>query len=390
MRTFSAVVLTALLFASILLLWVPGRWPAAVLQASMFLLAMAWALGTLVRPHRLETSFVLIPMAGIVAWGLFQLAINSTVYRWETWNAVLYWTTNLVVVVLALQIFADSRLREGFLRVAVAAGFLLSIVSTFQLFTSPGRVFWLFPSGVRDFVMGPFVYRNQYAAFIELLLPLALVAAITDRRRMFVYAMIVGVMYASVVAAASRAGFVLVTAELFVVPALAYRSRLLSARSSTALIGAVLALVSLFTMAVGWNALWNRLRDPDPFVARREFLYSSLAMIRDRPWLGFGLGTWATAYPGYASFDDGKFANQAHNDWVQWACEGGLPFAGLILAIALWSVRPALRSIWGAGVIIVFLHCAIDYPVQRPALAALFFTMLGAVAARPQKFEKSS
>jgi len=41
-------------------------------------------------------------------------------------------------------------------------------------------------------------------------------------------------------------------------------------------------------------------------------------------------------------------------------------------------VRPALRSLWGVGLLAVFVHCWIDYPMQqRPALAAFFFALLG-------------
>jgi O-antigen ligase len=104
-------------------------------------------------------------------------------------------------------------------------------------------------------------------------------------------------------------------------------------------------------------------------------------MIHERPAMGFGLGTWSTAYPAYAYADDGLFANQAHNDWAQWAAEGGLPFFLFLLSIAVWSVRPAARSLWGVGVVSVFLHCLVDYPIQRPALGGLFFVLLGALAA---------
>jgi O-antigen ligase len=102
-------------------------------------------------------------------------------------------------------------------------------------------------------------------------------------------------------------------------------------------------------------------------------------MIRDRPALGFGLGTWSTAYPAYALRDNGLLANQAHNDWAQWAVEGGLPFLLLILAIAGRSVRPAFRSLWGIGVLAVFVHSLVDYPLQRPALAGFFFVFLAVV-----------
>jgi hypothetical protein len=73
--------------------------------------------------------------------------------------------------------------------------------------------------------------------------------------------------------------------------------------------------------------------------------------------------------------------NQAHNDWVQWADEGGLPFLALLLAIAVWSVGPAVQSLWGVGILCVWIHGLLDYPMQqRPALAAFFFALLGALS----------
>jgi hypothetical protein len=103
-------------------------------------------------------------------------------------------------------------------------------------------------------------------------------------------------------------------------------------------------------------------------------------MIHDRPLTGFGLGTWSIVYFGYAPDDDGLIANQAHNDWAQWAAEGGLLFFGLMLSIAVWSFPFAWRTGWGLGVIAVFLHCLVDYPIQRTAVAFVMFTIMAAAA----------
>ena len=53
-----------------------------------------------------------------------------------------------------------------------------------------------------------------------------------------------------------------------------------------------------------------------------------------------------------------------------------------MLAIAVWAVRPAVRSLWGIGMLAVFAHCLVDYPMQqRPALATFFFVLLGTLPA---------
>jgi O-antigen ligase len=227
-------------------------------------------------------------------------------------------------------------------------------------------------------VLGPFVYRNQYAAFMEVVLPLAIVRAILDRERWLIYTVIAATLFASVVAGGSRAGTILCLAEILVVPAIAYGRRMISGRTLGKVLTGAIAAVVVLTAVVGWEVIWNRLQEQNPYSLRAELVRSSVRMVRERPLTGFGLGTWSDAYPAYARFDDGRFVNQAHNDWIQWAAEGGLPFLAIMLTIAVWSVRPALRSLWGIGLLAVFLHCLIDYPMQqRPALAAFFFAMLG-------------
>ena len=74
-----------------------------------------------------------------------------------------------------------------------------------------------FPPTTRTSFWGPLVYHNQFAGFIELVLPLAVVGALEDRRRMPAYAAIAAVLYASVIASASRAGTFLASAEIVLI-----------------------------------------------------------------------------------------------------------------------------------------------------------------------------
>jgi O-antigen ligase len=184
-------------------------------------------------------------------------------------------------------------------------------------------------------------------------------------------------MIASVIAGGSRAGSVLVVLEVLFVISLAAIRRMVSVRSvGLALLGAT----GVFTVVMGWDVLWQRFKDQDPFAGRREMNLSSLAMIRDQPLTGFGLGNWSTAYPGYAVYDDGTRVNQAHNDWAQWGVEGGTPVLLAMGLVALLLIPPAIRSLWGIGLISVLVHCSVDYPMQqRPALAACFFLLAGVV-----------
>jgi O-antigen ligase len=115
---------------------------------------------------------------------------------------------------------------------------------------------------------------------------------------------------------------------------------------------------------------------------RREFAISSLHMVAAHPWMGVGLGAWSTVYPRYAIVDVGSLANQAHCDWLQWAAEGGLPFGLAMATLFIWCLRPAFRTVWGLGVIAVFLHALVDYPFSRPALGAWPVLIVAMLAAR--------
>jgi hypothetical protein len=53
----------------------------------------------------------------------------------------------------------------------------------------------------------------------------------------------------------------------------------------------------------------------------------------------------------------------------------------LMLSIAAAALRPAIRSVWGLGIYAVWLHALVDFPMQIPAIAALIFTLLGALLA---------
>jgi len=380
----TAAGLAALVIWAVLTVWMRERWAAGIFQAGVFGLGALWALRTAVRGGAARGSRLLIPLTGIVLWGLLQLAAGSSEYRFATWQAVLGWGAALTAFLLALQALAAPSARHSFLRFLGIFGFLVSVWAVVQYYTSKGRIFWLIPGGYPE-VLGPFLSRNTYSAFVELLLPVAVLESVRDRRRSLLWTLAAGAMFASVVAGASRAGTALVTAEVLLVALLAGRGRSGAPAKPLAALAKIAATAAVFTVVVGWQAIWYRFHEPNPYGLRRELLASTLEMTAARPWLGFGLGTWSTVYPAYARFDIGMYANHAHNDWAEWASEGGIPFALLLAAVAAWSARLAWRSPWGLGVPSVFLHGLVDFPLQHTALVGLLFTLLGALAAASQE-----
>jgi hypothetical protein len=355
--------------------------PEIAVFAVAALVLMACVLGW----QRPVFSPVMLLLAAIVLWGLLQIGMGETVYAWRTKVAILYWAANFAVFFIALQAFEDGRIRRGFLDALLVFGFAIAVVSPIQSLDPANKVFWIFtPDPQLIPQMGPFPYKNQFAAFVELLLPYALFRALTSEKRMLYHGLVVAVLYTSVIAAASRMGFFLTTAEMIAVPVLVMSRRQVPLRRLREIGFVFLAIFVMLAAAAGPNILADKFETNDPYAGRREYTEASLAMVKDRPMFGFGLGTWSTVYPEYAKFDDGLFVNQAHDDWAQWAAEGGLPFLGIMAALAIWAVPPAVRTGWGIGVVAIFVHCLVDYPIQRAGVALVMFAMLAAVASETQ------
>ncbi len=386
-RTYT-VALAVVLTAGILVAWAPGVWAVSVPEAGILLLALIWLCERLRGWGVWRRSRLLWPLGAIALWGPLQLAAGSTVYRFPTWNAALLWAANGLFFWIALQCLGSRPNRRLFLSILLAFGCGLAVLSILQYYTAPAKALWLFRTSGATF--GPFVYKNQFAAFLEILTPVAVYRLIANRGRALLHALCAAVMAAAIVASASRVGAVLVFAEIAIVLLAGYRRGMIRAREFGAVSLGMFGLVAVFVAVAGWEPIWTHFQEPNPARTRVRLLQSTLHMARDRPIAGFGLGNWRGVYPAYALFDDSRLANEAHNDWVQWAAEGGLPFVCLLGGVFAGSVRNAWRSLWGIGTLAVFLHAMVDYPTREPAIGALLFAMLGAIAASANAYSGSA
>jgi hypothetical protein len=370
----------ALFFFAILTLWVPAYWPVTIFQVGIFALTGITVWRARFSPPAVTWPF--IPLSFAVLWGLFQLLTSRTAYAFDTQLAVVRWATFLCVFMVAISLLGEDTDRRWFRSAITWFAFFVAILATIQTFSSQGRVFCIFDTPYADYVMGPFLSRNHYAAFIEAVLPIALYRAVRHEREALLYSCMAATMYASVIASASRAGTILTTAEVVLIPLLLWARHRASGRNVALAALRMCLLFVVFTAVVGWESVWTRFLAPDPLIVRRELAVSTLHMATSHPWFGTGLGTWPAVYPQFAIIDVGAFANQAHNDWLQWTAEGGFPFGILLATLFFWSLRPAFQSVWGLGVVAVFLHAIVDYPFSRPALGSWPILIIAMLAVR--------
>lgn len=314
MKKVLGVCLLVAVFAGLATAWSLDRWAVSVSQTGVFAVASLWAVFLVWRGGGIWAGVAPIPLIGILTCGALQLTFGWTVYRWQTWEAMLYWFANLLALMIASSLSRDRAAHRLLLRALFVGGVVLSIISVIQKFTSDGLVFWSFQAAYREDVWGPFVYHNQYAAFIELLLPIAWVRALAGEKGRWPYLVVTAALFACVVASASRAGLIVASAEVAVIPALLLSRRAISLPRMAKAFAPLLILAALCAAIMGPEKVWTRLQERDPYADRHHMTLASMAMLRDRPVTGFGPGTWPTVYPRYATTDDGLFANQAHND----------------------------------------------------------------------------
>lgn len=124
--------------------------------------------------------------------------------------------------------------------------------------------------------------------------------------------------------------------------------------------------------------------------ARDEVVRDSLPLLTEHAWTGSGGGTFYTVFPAMQPKAYSGFYDHAHNDYLQFAIELGIPLTALLLCWLIWLGYLALqvmrthdhkleRGLAFAALMALChlaLHSSVDFSLQAPANALLFLTIL--------------
>lgn len=379
--------LVLLLIFSTSTVFVQELWPVESFQIGVFTLTATYLLiGNRRQSENLAGGVAQWLVYFIPAWGIIQILAHTTTSTFETREALLRWGALAAVFFLAQMVTGTDTAREVMLQAFFCFAAVMALLCLTQLFTSEGRVLWIFPTGYQD-VYATFPNHNNYAQFIEICLPIALWWALRDGWRSWGYALIGGILYASVIGAASRAGAILCTAEvvaMLAIGAIQHSRKTQGGKklgrpfhSSMLAMVMVPLLAAIFTSVVGWQRIWERFQQNDLYNGRLEFTLSAIDMAKHRPLMGYGLGTFPEVYQQHAIKDFPFYVNHAHDDWAEFTADGGVPFLLLVFIPFATAVPTAIRHPWGLGLVAVMLHACVDYPFPRPAVSGWMFAMLG-------------
>ena len=123
---------------------------------------------------------------------------------------------------------------------------------------------------------------------------------------------------------------------------------------------------------------------------RDEVIRDSIPMILEYPVFGSGGGSFYSSFSQYQAGPYSGFYDHAHNDYIQFAVELGLPITLLLGAMVLYCLFISLKCMvkrktplyqgisFGCAVAIVhmLLHSTVDFSLQSPAVALLFISIL--------------
>ena len=370
-------------------------WARAVFETGAGLLFLAWAVWIyFTQEDEVIISPLLPPLAALSLIVLGQLAFHGTASSYSTRMELLLLVSDLVLLFLAVQAFRTLQDWRGFIWFGMFFGFLVSLFGVLQHLTFNGKLYWFREMEYGGIPFGPYVNRNHFAGFVELILPLSLVPLVLGRVRrerwpvVGLFAIIpIGALFLS----ASRGGIVSFGFELAVL-ALAIIQR--RAKGKQLFAGATVLLLAL--MMVSWLGVDQVLQRFSSFQSlevtagkRASMRQDTWQILLHHPFAGTGLGTLRIVYPPYESLYDGRIVNHTHNDYLEALAEtgvlGGLCcawFLGVLFRESLKRLRQLHNSFAGAlqlcGLVacVGFLvHSLVDFNLHIPSNALLFFLM---------------
>ena len=383
-------------------------WAYAVLETGAGLLFVAWAVQEYFANREIVLSPLLPPLLALGLLVLGQIVFRGTASTYHTRVELQLLFAYAMLLFLASQAFRRAEDWRGFVWFVMSFGFLVAVVGILQHLTFNGKLYWFREMRYGGIPFGPYVNRNHFAGFTELVIPIALVPLVLGkvrRERWFTVAIFALLPIVAIFLSASRGGILSFAAELGVLALLMVVRR---AGGRHVLAGGVILLLAF--LLVSWLGVrqvlerFSSMQSLEVTVGKRASMrQDAWHIFREHPWTGTGLGTLPIVFPAYETQYDGKIVNHAHNDYLEMLADTGLAgalccawFLGVLFFVSLRQVLINDNSFAAAvhlsGLVACcgfLVHSLVDFNLHIPGNALLFFLMaLLSTASMPQNSSK--
>lgn len=345
-------------------------------------------------------------------WRALSLSPSKTI------NSLFSLAVPIAAMMLYLNLDRDNRKRAVPVIIVLCA--VSALLAIFQLVGSSRGPLYLYRITNSDYGVGLFANRNHQAVMLASGIAMLgwYAASLKPNAKQAVlkfYGSIATILVfvPLVFVTGSRAGLILMVPALILAFSLIYfgdyqaqrshknnrfrnsKISLLSGRRAILMIS-----IAAIIMVAGSSVLLSRSSALDRLLGgsnleglRFQLLPTLFAMIKDNmPW-GTGFGSFEHVYKIYEPQEllSPTYLNQAHNDWLQFPIEGGIPvlliasFAVFWFVARLWILaknwryfdRPKYRGLMCVSVIGFWLAASVgDYPLRVPSITAIFVVLI--------------
>ena len=376
-------------------------------------LPRAWA--ALIMPHRVTLAETLLgPIDALPA----SLTLSASPY--ETKLALLRLVCYGLVFLLAFAAHHSRREAVGLAGALLAIGVLEAGYGCVQFLTGQQYIFQYGWIPTLD-ASGTYINRNHFAGLMEMIVPFLLAqilfvrwAAGSRRRspwidlivsplssRLLLRIVLLALLCVGLVFSRSRMGILAGLVGMLVVGAIVF---LQTRRRSVLLVFLLVFSVPVaYSVWIGVRPVVQRfqvLAEPGALAENRLPVWrDTVALIRDYPLTGTGLGTYRWTNQHYQTSKFYGVYEHAHSDYLEFAAEIGIPAAVLLFgalwalvirvarrALTLESVREKVLASGCAGAMAaILIHGITDFNLQIPSNAFIFAWIAGTAAALIRK-----
>src|SRR5580692_4394747 len=370
-------------------------WARVVLEIGAALLFLAWAVrGYLTEEHQIVVSPLLLPLVALLLLALGQWVFHRTASPYSTRIELQLLLADILLLFLAAQAFRTLQHWRSFVWFVMSFGFFVALFGILQHLTFNGKLYWFREMHFGGIPFGPYVNRNHFAGFTELVIPISLVPLVLGkvrRERWFLVSLFAVVPIGALFLAASRGGLVSFAVEVGVLVLWLILRRTVGRHLLSG--GAVLLLAFLMVSWLGVQQLIERFSSLQSLEVtggkRASMRADTWRVFLDHPWMGTGLGTLQIVFPAYETLYDGKIVNHTHNDYLEALAETGIAgglcclwFLGVLFFDSLRRLSQpngAFASSVQLSALVACLgfltHSLVDFNLHIPSNALLFFLM---------------
>jgi len=381
-------------------------WSIFVLEIGSALLTLLWLAKQWVDEEMtIQWNPLFLPMAAFGILILVQIIFRASTYPHDTLSGALLYCAYGMLCFLSRQTLLRSAQARKLAVIFALYGFVIATLALLQGVAPNGKLYWIRQPRIGGWIYGPYVNHNHYAGLMELLVPIPLILSCTrlaHEKERIAAGIAAAAMTGTVFLCGSRGGMLAILAEFVVLAVVVFRQKK-GARLAVGVGAFAVVLLTLLTW-LGGKELTARVTSIST-EARSELSggirltidRDALHMFRDKPVLGWGLRTFPVVYPQFRTFYTNFFVNEAHNDYLQLLVETGLLGFATMVWFLIVLYRNAFRKIgnWmsdlsGAvtlacllGFTGILVHSALDFNLQIPANAALFYVFCTIAASPP-------